>query len=325
MLEKFMVIGDLHIRETNPVSRLDNYEEAIQKKLQFLIMKAQEEKHKAVILLGDIFDTPKVGYECLLRTANTLSMFSGKLYIVNGNHDIYNYSMETVTRTAIYMLSRICHNVVVCHTGTENLIEDKLDAHFYGFSEHVDKVVDGVVVGYEPSVVDLSKKNVAFGHVMLLSKDAPYKRKTLIEDLPELPWDYYFAGHNHTGWGEFKFRNTVYVNYGAICRKSASEEERSRDILACTLVYNHYNDSLSLEVFDVPHASGEEVLTRSHLLKKEITQDIQAEFIDVIESEVTGQKYQTVKEFVEDVAEKFEVDKEVRDNALHWLNVASAD
>ena len=85
---KFLFVGDLHLRGTNPRNRIDDYKEAAKQKLKEVFKIAVDNAVDAILQPGDIFDRPEVGIAVLLEFAEVLKESPVNIYCTLGNHDI---------------------------------------------------------------------------------------------------------------------------------------------------------------------------------------------------------------------------------------------
>ena len=69
---KFLFVGDLHLRGTNPRNRIDDYKEVAKQKLKEVFKIAVDNAVDAILQPGDIFDRPEVGIAVLLEFAEVL-------------------------------------------------------------------------------------------------------------------------------------------------------------------------------------------------------------------------------------------------------------
>ena len=70
---KFLFVGDLHLRGTNPRNRIDDYKEVAKQKLKEVFKIAVDNAVDAILQPGDIFDRPEVGIAVLLEFAEVLT------------------------------------------------------------------------------------------------------------------------------------------------------------------------------------------------------------------------------------------------------------
>lgn len=98
---KFLFVGDLHLRGTNPRNRIDDYKEVAKQKLKEVFKIAVDNAVDAILQPGDIFDRPEVGIAVLLEFAEVLKESPVNIYCTLGNHDIYGYNVDSYYRTSL--------------------------------------------------------------------------------------------------------------------------------------------------------------------------------------------------------------------------------
>lgn len=102
--------NDIHLRDTRPVNRVDDYYEAQFNKLEQLVGFAKE--HNAVLAIGgDLFDTHKVSAEVVNRAIDILSEVPAhRIVACLGQHDV-PYHQVNVKKSPVYSLltSNVLH------------------------------------------------------------------------------------------------------------------------------------------------------------------------------------------------------------------------
>lgn len=90
-----LIVGDLHLRKTKPEMRLDDYFEAMQRKVDFIFDMAMRNKVQFIIFPGDIFDRPDAPHG-LVEWA--IRMFKRDLpfefLFVYGQHDLRYHTSD---------------------------------------------------------------------------------------------------------------------------------------------------------------------------------------------------------------------------------------
>ena len=99
--EKFEVgfVLDLHGRNNNPIARMDNYPEAILKKVEYIL-----DNNDIIIFLGDIFNTYLTGTNFINKLLLLLvkAHASGKIIrMIMGNHDIIGRDYNSYLTTSL--------------------------------------------------------------------------------------------------------------------------------------------------------------------------------------------------------------------------------
>lgn len=99
-----ILISDLHLRETAPVSRVDDYMEAQENKLKFLSELQSKNEKCPILCAGDIFDYWKASPGLCAWAYNWLP---DDIITIPGNHDLPMHSMEEYKRSALYLMEKV--------------------------------------------------------------------------------------------------------------------------------------------------------------------------------------------------------------------------
>ena len=73
--DKFVFITDLHIANKQPVSRIDNYNESIFKKLKWVLGYCVRNKVKKLIIGGDLFHSYKIADELAVQFVDIIQEY----------------------------------------------------------------------------------------------------------------------------------------------------------------------------------------------------------------------------------------------------------
>lgn len=204
--------GDIHLEETAPVSRIDDYEEAQKKKLAFL--RAFTEKHDCpVIDAGDIFNHWKTSPYLITRAAEELPK---EVYTIPGNHDLPNHNKELIHKSALGTLFA---------TKRIALLSSMYANSFYGVS------VQGLAYGDStiPEPHTSSHINILVIHELIWEETKPpfpdaegYSASEVLKRYKG--FDIIVSGHNHSGF-LFQAGNRFVVNPGSMMRISADKKD----------------------------------------------------------------------------------------------------
>lgn len=223
--------GDWHLREDQPVCRIDEHWDVQWYKVGF-IRKLQEENNCPVYLSGDLFNHWKPSPYLLSRTIQEIPRNTHTIY---GNHDLPQHNLDLQNKSGLY-------NLVTAGAVT---------------------LLNGAHWGQEPGTqhtIDIKGRKMLIWHVMTYQGKKPWpgcedpKGSRLLKKYPE--YDLILTGHNHKPFiAEHKGR--VLVNPGSILRQSADQ------IKATPRVYLYYADSNTVEEVFLPIANN--VITREHI------------------------------------------------------------
>lgn len=94
-------LGDIHGKNRNPLGRLQDYNEDLFKKLQWIVNYCNENKIETIIHLGDIHDKTEATDEWKNRFIQILRQYNGKFYTIVGNHDLPNNNEKLYYQTCL--------------------------------------------------------------------------------------------------------------------------------------------------------------------------------------------------------------------------------
>src|SRR5438067_7087673 len=97
-MTKILLVGDLHLRDRAPRSRLEPYLDELIDLLEQLAAKERELKVDAVVFAGDIFDHPqpaRTSHRTVLRAIKAFKQFKNA-WVVVGNHDTTHHRLDSV-------------------------------------------------------------------------------------------------------------------------------------------------------------------------------------------------------------------------------------
>lgn len=302
---KFLFIGDLHLRGTNPRNRIDDYKEAVKAKLREVFALAEEYQVKAILCPGDIWDRPEVSIGVLVEFMQVFRECSVDFYTCAGNHDIHGYNLDTYDRTSLRLLAELVPKLRV-FTESQVMVYPDVSITFSPYSGRMDR--EGY--GYDTHWMDDHLK-IHVAHGMLLDHTPPFDRFTLLKDVVTTA-DLILTGHDHTGFGIYRRADSkVFCNPGSLTRISASTGEIERPIQVALI------NVLDKQTFDIqllPLQSakpGSEVLDRSKIEAERQREYAMEEFAALIQTGSGEKVLLNIDDIVESIAAKESLAPEV--------------
>lgn len=101
MHEKIALIGDIHGKNRNPLGRLQDYNDDLFNKLQWIVNYCNKNKIETIIHLGDIHDKTEATDEWKNRFIQIIRQFKGLFYTIIGNHDLPNNNEKLYYQTCL--------------------------------------------------------------------------------------------------------------------------------------------------------------------------------------------------------------------------------
>ena len=98
---KFLVCSDIHFSDVNPVSRIDNYLEALLAKMGQIRAAAEKLRIEALIISGDVFHVKapsRVSHSLTQIVMDCFQKFSCPILCLPGNHDLSDNRLDSLPR-----------------------------------------------------------------------------------------------------------------------------------------------------------------------------------------------------------------------------------
>lgn len=236
---KLLITGDWHYRANPPRARLDNFQDTLNAKLREVGQIAYDYDVDAIIVPGDVFDSPSPAYSTLTALERLIKDNGRQVWAVPGNHDEHAHSLESLDRTAY---GHLAATGMIRDLSTRPVETDTVTVTGTGFSTSTDSDVSDYLAKTTPNATKGSVR-VHVAHGMLLEHEPGFELKhTLLTDVakhPNCP-DVLICGHEHLGFGVKRVPKKyggelVAINPGALVRLSAHPAEIERMPQVCLL------------------------------------------------------------------------------------------
>ncbi|HHW26229.1 MAG TPA: hypothetical protein GXX23_02685 [Firmicutes bacterium] len=236
---KLLITGDWHYRSQNPVARLDDFQATLNAKLHEVGQIAYDYDVEAIIVPGDIFDSPNPAYSTLTALERIIKDNGRQVWAVPGNHDEHAHSLESLDRTAY---GHLAATGMIRDLAMRPVVTGIVTVTGTGFSTTTDTdVSDYLTKNTSNATQGCVRIHVAHG--MLLERSPGFELKhTLLEDVAKHPRcpDILVCGHEHLGFGVKRLPRAaggevVFINPGAVVRLSAHPGEMERTVQVCLL------------------------------------------------------------------------------------------
>ena len=324
MTFRALIVGDIHFKGVNPRARLDNYLEAISTDLLETLDIARQHKVHAIIQSGDLFDGPNTAWNIVGELAYILQQSPCPFLAIHGNHDIFGGNAESKRRTPFGLLSRL---------GIIQDIEEQssnLPGGFIitgcGFTTDTDTNTPAGRQQFCPEIQAPGSFNIHVVHSMLMDHAPGFDmRHTLISQV-ETDADVIVCGHLHTGFGNGyvvkRDDGALFINPGALCRLSAHQAEIDRTVQVALLTVDGNTRQADVKLIPLKSAQpGHLVLSRGHLEAETERSERLDKFLALLASEGAS-KFLEVRDIVEDIAARENVDSKVKDEVLRRIGEA---
>lgn len=217
---KFIYLPDVHATNRKE-NRKDNFLDIVVSKLKFVLQQAKEHKVDFIICVGDLFNSPDVGYAVTSRIADTLNA-GIPIYSAIGSHDHYNYQFSTLHRTPLGVL----RGSGLIKVPEEPVIIGNCAFYFSHHSHTIDRDANELKVG---KVKDKNAQvHIHIIHGALYPEQLP-GNYVLLKDYPNEFMDLVLAGHIHHPFSWFDKKRLIrFLNTGSLLRCKRDENHEPK-------------------------------------------------------------------------------------------------
>jgi DNA repair exonuclease SbcCD nuclease subunit len=234
-----ILVSDLHLTDSTPVSRIDDYQAAQIRKLQFLQKLSEENNNCPVLCAGDVFDYWKASpWLCSMAYEYLPENF----ICIPGQHDLPGHSLQEYEKSALGLLDK-AKRIIVLKGGVLEVDEDI----------YVEGVPFGQFSNFTPTNVNFSKRKILMFHELVWQDNPPSWDKNgkvitaddILDNLGRY-FDLILTGDNHQGFIRENEYGKLLVNPGSMMRINADQENHKPKC------YLYYADSNTIEAVDLP-------------------------------------------------------------------------
>ena len=240
-MSSIIFVGDLHLKGSSPISRVDDYPTVILNKLESLINTAKSFNCDKIMLLGDVFDSHITTLPYLAKVINTFRKISDAeidVYTIVGNHDIKNNRMDSLDSSALGILISTGY----LKLAPRNLTIDDTSFNCFHYPE---ELTNNNESRYS---VCVAHRYYEFG----LSWDS-----LTSEDLKSLNYDAMILGHYHVPCDTLSIEDTLLYRPGSLSRSTSEPYNKLRT--PRVLVFNCLNHKTVY--VDIPCERADKIFT----------------------------------------------------------------
>lgn len=263
-----ILISDLHLTDSIPVSRTDDYISAQIHKLRFIQTLSDKNGNCPILCAGDIFDRWKASpWLCTMAFHYLPKPF----ITVPGNHDLPMHSLEHYGKSALSLIASVSDQINVL----------KGEGLGYG-----NLLITGIPFGQidEFDVPDMGKttgRRILILHGLVWKSNRPLWSKGSYTDLELLnkfgnDFDLILTGDNHTTFTT-KYKNSWLVNPGSMMRITVDQIDHK----PCGYLYYAENNEIKPVYFPIE----ENVHSKEHIQRKKERGERIAAYIEKISGE----------------------------------------
>lgn len=264
-----ILAADIHIRKDKPISRVDNFHNAMWDKWEEIIQLSIDNNNCPILIAGDLGHRPEWPDWLLKEFIEISREVWENIYVIPGQHDLPNHKIDLIERSALGVLGAADIVRVIGDNGITRIINGKKQIEIYPFPW-----------GYPICSKKINKRryNIAISHQLVMKDNVPDFKinkfspaKQLLKDFPE--YDLILTGDNHIPF-VVEYEGRLLVNPGSMMRSTAAQiDHRPR-------VYLWYAEENKVKLHYL--YIEEDVLTREHIEEQKKREDRMKPFLDSI-------------------------------------------
>lgn len=277
---KFIFITDTHAMGSNPGSRLDNFPEALLKKMQYIGEYAEEIGATGILHGGDWLHSPDISENYIREFSKIIKNYPCPVYGILGNHDIFGQNPTTFNRTSFGVAEGLDLFTRLYIDKPVILSDNKTKVVITGQDSHYNLDKDGVISDYTDSTIIDGAVSIHIVHGMLVEKDWPQvKHYTTINSIKNCNADIILTGHEHTGFGVKTIFNDnnekkIFCNPGSLSRITSSVGDLRKDVRMA--VIDIEGNDFNVELVNLPNSvveSSNKVLDSQRLAEEKANKE----------------------------------------------------
>lgn len=264
-----MLVGDVHLSDRPPSVRTETYADDILAKLTFCVEFANANAD-VMVLLGDVFHLKapsKTSHRLVVRTAEVLEGFNGRVLIVPGNHDLSQDRLESLPSQPLGALA--------LHPNIELI--DGLDPSTGIFG--IPYLHDIEKMKWLATTADAGTVLIAtHASIFPPGLHPPYEHVNADAiDTHGIPLAY---GHIHDPHGFYQVGEAWFCNNGAISRGSLHEETVKRE--PAVTLFDSEVTGCPFESIPVPFRPAEQVFRLAEVVERQEAQGRLDDFLSQV-------------------------------------------
>ena len=266
---KIGILGDLHIRHTNPINRSDDYYSVQFQKLTeaFSLF---EKKCDAVIQPGDLFNNyGRDPYSLLYDVMLFLDKYEIPIYTIPGQHDVKFHNLE-VRDVPFQILVTGGYIQEISSKGTH--IGGKVFLHGFGWNVKLS----------DPRKYESKSCNIAVMHKMIINGKKLWPGQSDYVQARKLPkkykYDLFVCGDNHKG-----FTRDKVINCGSIGRMNI--DQKNHKPFFC--IYDTETQDIEKHYYTI--TESKEVLKEEEVKIQKASEKRKNEFAEGLKSDFEGE------------------------------------
>jgi DNA repair exonuclease SbcCD nuclease subunit len=308
-MAKLLYVTDVHLKDKPPVSRIDDYAEALFGKFLKLRKLCEKLSIDAFLIGGDLFDVKdsvKVSHYLTRRSIEIFKSFPCPVYSIVGNHDIKYDRLDTISEQPLGVLfeSGAVQRLTKAEFGNTEVI---------GVDFTSDKNTEVSDFVFEKTA---DEQILSTHHNLFLGKTEFFDEKAISYEQLEKEVNAWLVlcGHIHyPPNGEYivKVKDTYFVNPGSLSRGSLSKDNLQRPVQAALID----TDEKSVELVNIKAAPPEEIFDLESKQEKDEKSEKIEDFVENLRDAVEKTEGEDVYTILSELDTLFpeDMEKKLRD------------
>jgi len=287
---KIIYFTDSHFRLNVPVRRKEKQEDFQNKillKLKRVLETAKDKNADCIICGGDFFDNATPSYSLYNKIADILEKNKIILYVVPGNHDIFNANINTLYRTALMGLEQ---------SKLIKLLLNPIDN---------DEVclfpIPYMMTIPNFNIKSQSKTKILIPHIMLVDEPANYDH-ILIDDI-DTNADIVLCSHYHKAFDK-TINKTRFINPGSLVRLSSLDHNYNR---VPKIIFIDINEDIIEYIEFDEFGKGKEIFDKIEHKEEDINFENFLSFVN----EFKNSENLNIEKAIKEVSDKYDVPDKV--------------
>lgn len=233
---KIACLGDLHIRNTKPRNRTDDFTCTLFKKLQFIINYCEDNNVQLVLMPGDVFHAPIQPYTILRKTLDLLhghDFAKLKYYACYGQHDLLFHSKKNKD-----VALNIMHSGKAIQILSEPVFWNGLNIYGCDYGEEIPETTTNEI-------------NILVIHRMIIAEKKLWSQQENYIKSSSLLRNHNFhlivSGDNHNTFQDV-YRNRYLVNAGSLMRSNINQDNHK----PCFFIYDTEQPQNKIKKIEIP-------------------------------------------------------------------------
>lgn len=286
-MSKIIFVGDVHLNAQTPQSRKDinpAYPTLILEKLKMVDNIAQEINAKAIIYLGDLFNSPRLNNDLYtFKCMSTLINMKTPQYTIIGNHEMPYDRVDSLFEYTL--LAQVFANGSVKHL-------DKLQID--------DVEIVGVDYNKDIPQSDINKYSICVAHAFYENEFYGRGNSNITrEQAFNLHYNAYVLGHDHTPYQPIEEPTYKIIRPGSLSRGTSSTCNLYRDVN----IEIFDTETKIFEEYKLPVKPGEEVFKERVFLNKSIDDSVE-DIIKELDFNQSSSAYEILNQMAPTLQEK---------------------